>query len=363
MHEFAAPDGPRVARILRAARAAHASDIHLIAGIPPAFRVDGEIVMADHDALTREDTRSLTFELLSDEQRAVFEREREICVSVFGTEAGRVRVTAYLHAGNAEAAIRLCQEEIPSGDELGLPEVVDDLTRRSSGLILVTGPTGVGKTTTLHYMIDQINAHQRYKIVMIEDPVEYIHRPKRSILVQQELHTDTSSYARALIHVLRQDPDLIVIGEMRETETIETALTAAETGHLVLSTLHTPGVEQTVERIVGVFPAARQNQVLLQLASTLQAILGQLLLPRADRRGRILATEVLLATIGVRNIVREGNIHLLPSAMQTGVRDGMRTMDMALQDLYQRGLITWDTALNHSRNPDLFQKSKRRREE
>ncbi len=352
----------QIEKILQAARKAAASDIHLIAGLPPAFRVDGEIIVCNQEPLSREETGDLTYQLLSPEQRQVFEREREICVSVWGTSAGRIRVTAYMRTGVPEASIRLCNLEIPTAAELGLPQAIDDLTRRSNGLVLVTGATGVGKTTTLNYMVDVINRDNRCKIVTIEDPIEYVHTPRRAIIVQQEVHTDTSSYARALIHVLRQDPDVIVIGEMREPATIETALTAAETGHLVLATLHTPNVEQTVERIVGVFPNSSHNQILVQLAGCLQAIVGQLLLPRAGKPGRVLATEVLFANTAVRNIIREGNLHLLPSAMQTGARDGMRTLDATLLELYETGEITWDTALNHARSPEFLQRRKARPE-
>lgn len=344
--------------ILKAARKAGASDAHIVAGLPPALRVNGEILMASSDALSRDDTRRLTFELLTPPQREAFERDREICVSVTDTAIGRVRVTAYLHAGNPEVSIRLCNLAMPTSQELGLPPVVDELTRRATGLVLITGPTGVGKTTTLNYMIDLVNRERRAKIVTIEDPVEYVHTPRRAIIVQQEIHTDTIAFARALRHVLRQDPDVIVIGEMRDRETIETALAAAETGHLVFATLHTPSAVQTVERIVGVFSPDSRNQIVIQLADSLQAILAQKLLSRADKKGRILACEILLATGAVRNMIREQNYHLLTTAMQTGLKEGMRTMDAELEDLYERGIITWDVALTHSRNPEAL---KRRR--
>ncbi len=349
----------QIDRLLLAARKAGASDLHIVAGVPPALRVNGEILMANADSLTQEETKNLTYQLLSENQRAAFEREQGLCVSIFHTAVGRVRLTAYYHAGNVEASIRLCNLEIPTSEELGLPPIVDELTRRSGGLLLVTGPTGVGKTTTLNYMVDLINRERRCKIVAIEDPVEYVHTPKRAIIVQQEVHTDTPSFAKALVHVLRQDPDIIVIGEMRDLDTIETALVAAETGHMVIATLHTPNVEQTVERIVGVFPAERQNQVMLQLTASLIGILAQRLLPRADRKGRVLATEILVATTAVRNIIREGNHHLLVSSMQTGTRDGMRTMDAVLEDLYQKGTITWDTALSNARDQDMFQRKRK----
>jgi len=349
----------QIDRLLVAARKAGASDLHVIAGVPPAFRVNGEIIMGNGDSLTRDDTRELAMQLLSEKQRAVFERDQGLCVSIFNTAVGRIRLTAYCHAGNVEASIRLVNLEIPTAEELGLPSIVDDLCRRQGGLVLVTGPTGVGKTTTLNYMVDLINRERRCKIVMIEDPVEYVHRPKKALIVQQEVHTDTPSMAKALVHVLRQDPDIIVIGEMRDLDTIETALVAAETGHLVFATLHTPNVEQTVERVVGVFPAERQNQVLIQLTASLQGVLAQRLLPRADKKGRVLATEVLVVNHAVRNMIREGNYHLLISAMQTGKADGMRNMDGVLEELYQQGSITWDTAMSNARDPDLFQRRRK----
>lgn len=345
-----------ITRLIKESRAANASDLHLIGGLPPALRVDGEIIVTGHDILTADELRQMVKSLLSAEQWTVFERERELCVSVSDPAHGRVRVTVYMHSGTPEMAIRLSTLEIPTAEDLGLPQIVDDLCRKTAGLILITGATGVGKTTTLNYMVDVINRENRCKIITIEDPVEYVHAPRRAIVVQQEVYSDTPSYSRALMHVLRQDPDVIVVGEMRDLETIETALTAAETGHLVVSTLHTPNVEQTIERIVGIFPSARQNQILIQLAGALHAVIGQLLLPRADRNGRVLAAEVMIANTGVRNIIREGNFHLLPTAMQTGHRDGMRVMDQVLLEYYQQGVITWDTCLTYARNPDMLQK-------
>jgi twitching motility protein PilT len=347
-----------IEKLLQAARKAGASDIHLVAGVPPAFRVNGEILPGPGDAMSRADVGALVRQVLSERQWADFERDREICVSVTDPTIGRMRVTVYLHAGSAEAAIRLCYLKIPSSQDLGLPRVVDELTRKSSGLVLIAGPTGVGKTTTLNYMVDLINREQRVKIVTIEDPVEYVHEPKKAIVVQQELHTDVTTYARALRHVLRQDPNVIVVGEMRDLDTIETAIQAAETGHLVLATLHTPFADQTIERIVSTFPAERQGLLLSQLASSLQGILAQLLLPRADRKGRVLAAEILLANNAIRNQIREGSAHMIGTTMQTSAREGMRTMDAALLDLWRTGTITWDVALNHARNPGLFRKSR-----
>ncbi len=343
----------RIEQLLAAARKAGASDIHLVTGLPPAFRVGGEIIMAQADALTPEACHALAVALLTDEQRELFEREHELSVSTH-TPIGRVRVSLYLHIGRPEAAIRICHERIPDAAALGLPPVVEELARRGSGLVLVTGPTGAGKTTTLNHMVDLVNQQRRCKIVTIEDPVEYVHRPARSIVIQQEVRTDARSFSSALRHVLRLDPDVIAVGEMRDLETIETALTAAETGHLVLATLHTPSASQSVERIVGAFPSSQQNQIAVQLADSLQGIIAQKLLPRASGSGRVLACETLVGTLPVRNMIRDLHSNRLLSVMQTSAAEGMRTMDAALEELYRRGDITWDCALSHARDPIGF---------
>ena len=253
-------------------------------------------------------------------------------------------------------AIRLCETEIRPADVLGLPPIVDELTRLPNGLVIVTGPTGVGKTTTLNYMINVINQNRRAKIITIEDPVEFVHENNRSIVIQQEVQTDVKSFREGLVHILRLDPDVVVIGEMRDLETIETALTAAETGHLVLATLHTPDAVQTVQRIYSVFPAEQQNAISVQLASVVRAVIAQKLLPRADGTGRVLAYEVLVATAAVRTQLRERKEHQCYNEMQTGKKHQMQTMDTALVDLYQRGEITYDMALTHCRDPNLLRR-------
>jgi len=341
-------------QILKGGRELGASDIHLIRGVAPAFRVNGEIRLARHEPLSEEMLRSLLDQLLTERLKKVLEAESQLCFSKFWPGIGRFRASIYFHGGCPEMAIRVSETEIRSREALGLPAVVDELTRRETGLILVTGPTGVGKTTTLNYMVDLINRERRAKIVTIEDPVEFTHENRSSIVIQQEVHTDVPSFAKALIHVLRQDPDVIAVGEMRDLETIGTALTAAETGHLVLATLHTPDAVQTVQRIFGAFPAEQQNNIMYQVSNSLQAIIAQNLLPRADGKGQVLACEICVATPAIRKFIRERETHLIVNEIQTGKRYSMQTMDMALKDLYQRGEITYDTAMSSAKEPNQF---------
>jgi twitching motility protein PilT len=342
--------------VLQTARKLNASDIHIVAGVAPAFRIDGDIVMADTPPLTRDETNRLTRELLTEEQIRVLDKERELCFSLVNDRFGRFRVNAYYHAGNPELAVRMCGDAIGTALELGLPPIIDELARRPSGLVLVTGSTGMGKTTTLNYMIDLINRERACKIITIEDPVEYVHVPKQAVIVQQEVHLDTLSFPRALRHVLRQDPDVIAVGEMRDLETVSTALTAAETGHLVISTLHTRSAVQTVERIIGVFPPAQQAQVVIQLASCLEGIVAQKLLPTANNRGRILACEVLVATQAARKIIRDNDSHRLTTVIETGQQQGMQTMDGCLRELYERGQITYEVATAHMLDSSYLKK-------
>lgn len=350
-------------KLIHSARGKGASDLHLVAGLAPAIRVNGEILISASAPLTRDGLHEMVYEILNEEQRRHLEAQKELCFSIFDGQSGRIRVTVYYHAGCPELSVRLCFLEIPSAGTLGLPPLIDDLARKTQGLVLIAGPTGSGKTTTLNYMVDLINRDRRCKIVTIEDPVEFVHRPKKAIIVQQEVYTDTLSFPRALIHVLRQNPDVIVIGEMRELEAISTALTAAETGHLVLATLHTPNTMQTIERITAAFPAAQQNNVILQLSNCLQGVIMQDLIPRADRKGRVLAYEVLVANMAVRNMIRENNIHMLYNAIETGRKEGMITMDRCLEELYQKALVTYDALVSRVRNPDSLKTIQKSRSE
>ncbi|HRI13736.1 MAG TPA: PilT/PilU family type 4a pilus ATPase [Verrucomicrobiota bacterium] len=347
---------PYLDRLLVEAHESGASDLHLIVGVPPAFRITGEIILANADALAGPDCHAMTESLLNPVQRRKLEQEWELCISIHHPTAGRIRVTCYKRNGVTELSCRFCGERIPTREELALPARVDDFARRPNGLILVTGPTGAGKTTTLNYMIDLINRERRCKILTIEDPIEFVHHNQRAIVVQQEVLTDVRSFNRALIHALRQDPDVICVGEMRDHEAIATALTAAETGHLVLATLHAPSVGHALERMIGVFEGNAQKQVILQLSNSLQGIIAQELLPSLDRSRRILAYEVLVASNAVRAIIRDNQLHQLTNIMQTSARDGQVLMDNCLHDLYARCLISYDTAVSRARNLERFQR-------
>ena len=339
-------------RLLAQAAELNASDLHLVGGVPAAFRVHGEIIIADGDALQPEQIAEAALGLLNEDQQRKFNEDWELCISLVHPVAGRVRATFYRRNGSPELSFRFCGERIPSREELGLPAKIDELARRPNGIVLITGPTGAGKTTTLNYMVDLINSERRCKIVTIEDPIEFVHASNRAIVVQQEILTDARSFNRALIHVLRQDPDVVVVGEMRDHETIATALTAAETGHLVLATLHSPNVAHALERIIGVFEGNAQRQIVLQLAGSLQGIIAQDLLPNADRNARVLAYELVVATGAIRNVIRENQLHQLQNLIQMGGKEGMVLMDNCLYDLYCKCLITYDTALSRASNPD-----------
>jgi twitching motility protein PilT len=335
-------------KILALARRSNASDIHIVAGLPPLFRINGEIILADAAPLQREDSKRLCYSLLNAEQQAVFERDWQICCSLFDENLGRFRVSIYYQANSPEMAVRPVSDHIMARDQLHLPVEIEDLTRLASGLVLVTGPTGSGKTTTMNYMIDVINSERRCKVITIEDPVEYIHAQKKAVIVQQELYTDVKTFAAALVHVLRQDPDVICVGEMRDLDTTATALTAAETGHLVIATCHTPNTFQTIERIVSIFPDTQQPQIITQLANSLKGVLAQRLVPSADKKRRVLATELLLTNASARRHIRENEFHQLINVIQMGQRKGMHSMDDSLFDLYQSGEITYEAAITNS---------------
>lgn len=341
-------------QILRGARELSASDVHLVRNIAPAYRVNGDIRLVRGEPLDEISLRRLLDELISERHHKILEEQWQLCISRHWPDVGRFRASVYFHGGCPEMSIRVADAVVRPRETLRLPAIVDELTRKQTGLILITGPTGTGKTTTLNYMVNLINRERRAKIITIEDPVEFEHENINSIIVQQEVYTDTPSFKQALIHVLRQDPDVIVVGEMRDLDTIATALTAAETGHLVIATLHTPDAAQTIQRIFSVFPPEQQNNVMFQLSNSLQAIVAQNLLPRADGNGLVLATEICIATPAIRSRIRVGETHMLVSEIQTGRKYQMQSMDASLLELYQKGEITYDSAMSAARDPNLI---------
>jgi twitching motility protein PilT len=333
-----------------------ASDLHLTPGSKPMLRERGQLHAMDYPVLTPQDTREIVYSILSNEQRKKLENEWQIDLSHSVPNVARFRVNCFFQRASLGAAFRVIPEEIPELDSLGLPGVLREFTKKPRGFVLVTGPTGSGKSTSLAAMIDVINRERREHIMTIEDPIEFLHQHKNCIVNQRELGADAQSFALALKSALRQDPDVILVGEMRDLETIGTALTAAETGHLVFATLHTQDTAQTVDRIVDVFPPSQQGQVRVQLSVALQGIVTQQLVPTADGQGRTVATEVLVPTPAVRNLIREGKTHQIYSTLQTGGAHGMQTMDAALADLVRRSTITREMAESRSGSPEEFRR-------
>jgi twitching motility protein PilT len=333
-----------------------ASDIHITVGIPPAFRIDGELVSFGNKKLYPEDTEYLVKQTMNELQFEKFIEAGEYDFSFSIQGISRFRVNAYKQRGSFGMALRIIPYDIPTMQFLGLPSVIEELTELNRGLILVTGPTGSGKSTTLATMIDKINSNRRCHIITLEDPIEYLHKHDKSIINQREIGTDTKSFANALRGALREDPDVILVGEMRDLDTISIAITAAETGHLVLSTLHTIGAPQTIDRIIDVFPPYQQQQVRIQLSSVIQAIITQQLLPKADGKGRIAAFEVMIATPAIRNLIRESKVHQIETAMLTGTKNKMQTMDNSLLQLYKTGKITKDMAISRAISQEEIKK-------
>ncbi|WP_139904438.1 type IV pilus twitching motility protein PilT [Clostridium thermarum] len=334
---------------------AGASDLHLTVGVPPIMRINGKLTSIQEKSLTPEDTAAYARAVLEDRYDE-YNKQGEIDTSYSISGTGRFRVNVFKQRGSDALAIRVVGLKIPTLADLGFPNVIRDLTTRQRGLVLVTGPTGSGKSTTLAAMINEINTTRSAHIITLEDPVEYLHRHNKSVINQREIGKDSSSYQRALKSILREDPDVILVGEMRDLETISIAITAAETGHLVLSTLHTIGAAKTIDRIVDVFPPYQQQQVKIQLASVLQGIVSQQLLPRSDGEGRVAALEIMIITSAIQNLIREGKTHQIESSVQTGSKHGMKTMDMAITELYKKKLISAETALTYSIDKEMIQR-------
>ena len=324
--------------LLREAADKGASDLHLSAGEPPLLRVHGDLVRIEHPPVTPEQVTELVNSIMSDAQRATFEAEHEVDFACELEGKGRFRVNVFVHSRGPGAVLRTIPTQIPALDTLHMPPVLKELCTRERGLVLVTGPTGSGKSTTLAAMVDVINQTWDAHILTIEDPIEFVHPPKRCLVNQREVGPHTNSFSNALRSALREDPDVILIGEMRDLETISLALTAAETGHLVFGTLHTSSAPKTIDRIIDVFPAGQQGQIRTMLSESLEAVVAQTLLKKKGG-GRVAACEVLIGTPAVRNLIREGKLHQITSMMQTGQRLGMQTLDMGLADLVKRGLI------------------------
>jgi twitching motility protein PilT len=334
----------------------NASDLHLAVGLPPMMRIDGELKPTRYEPLTPPISQRLIYDVLTDDQIQRFETNLELDCSYQMRQIARFRVNVYRDRGNVASALRLIPQKVPTIRELGLPPVVEELARRPRGLLLVTGPTGSGKSTTLASIINQINHERSEHIVTIEDPIEYLHTHHKCIINQRELGQDTLSFSNALRSALREDPDVILVGEMRDLETIQLAITCAETGHLVMATLHTNNAAESVDRMIDVFPTDQQEQIRVQLSNNLVAILSQQLLPRAGQPGRVAAIEVMVATAAIRNLIRENKAHQMHSIIQTSAEQGMQSMDQAIRDLYKQSLITYETAMRRSHNPDELEK-------
>ncbi|MFH1025144.1 MAG: type IV pilus twitching motility protein PilT [Nitrospirota bacterium] len=331
----------------------NASDLHVTTGSPPRLRIDGKLVNIDHPSLNPADTKALCYSVLTDAQKHKYEENNDLDLS-FGVKGlSRFRANIFMQRGAVAGAFRTIPFDIRTFNDLGLPEIMNELVKKPRGLILVTGPTGSGKSTTLAAMVDRINSDRCEHIITIEDPIEYLHPHKKCLINQREVHADTASFSTALRYVLRQDPDVVLIGEMRDLETIEAALTVSETGHMTLATLHTNSAVQTMNRIIDVFPPHQQDQIRVQLSFVLEGILAQQLIPKKSGTGRVLAVELLVPNPAIRNLIREDKIHQIYSMMQTGqTKFGMQTMNQSLFDLYSRRLISYEDAVGRSSVPD-----------
>ncbi len=345
-----------IEELLITAKENKASDVHITVGLPPKMRINGILVDMDYPRLLPTDTEAVISAMMSDKRLQQFEELGEIDFSYSITQIGRYRVNVFHQRGSMAASIRLVSTKIPLPEELGIPKSVVDLYQRKRGLVLVTGPTGSGKSTTLASIIDKINSTREVHVITLEDPIEYLHNHKKAMVNQREIGLDTHSYSNALRAALREDPDVILVGEMRDLETISTAITAAETGHLVLSTLHTIGAASTIDRIVDVFPPHQQQQIRVQLSMVLESVISQQLIPTADRKSRVAAFEVMHSTPAIKNLIREAKSPQINSTIQTSKKLGMQTMDDAIFDLYMKGDIDKENAVSYARDGLLMEK-------
>lgn len=348
----------KIEKLLKLMIEKNASDLHLKSGSYPLLRIHGDLIpQTSFQKLTSEEVRDMIGEITTSEQKLRFDENRELDFAyTLQQNQARFRINVYLQKGVVGSAIRLIPAKIPTLDDLKFPPVIKELCLKPRGLVLVTGPTGSGKSTTLAAMIDYINSNRKCHIMTVEDPIEFVHSDRTSIINQRELGSDTLSFVNALRHALRQDPDVILVGEMRDLETIRLAVTAAETGHLVLSTLHTIGATGTIERIIDVFPPEQQRQIIVQLSTILEGVISQILLPRADGKGRIAALEIMTGTPAVRNLIRENKPHQILYVIQTSGSLGMQTLDMSLKSLYNNKVITLQEALSKCTDPENFKK-------
>jgi twitching motility protein PilT len=346
----------QITEILEKAKEAGASDVHITVGIPPKMRVNGKLItMEEYGKMLPKDTAAIAEEIMSEKQRATLDDKGQLDMSFSIPQVGRYRLNVFKQRGSTAMAFRVVATQIPSAESLGIPSSVIDLYQKKRGLVLVTGPTGSGKSTTLASIIDTINANREAHVITLEDPIEFTYQHNKSIVNQREIGTDSNNYAAALRAALREDPDVILVGEMRDLETISTAITAAETGHLVLSSVHTIGASNTVDRLIDVFPSHQQQQVRIQLAGVLEAIISQQLIPMNDGVSRIAAFEVLHINSAVRNLIREGKNHQLITYMQTYRKQGMITMDDAILELYRAQKIGREAALTFAQDPETMQ--------
>lgn len=341
-------------KIIEAAIKLGATDVHLVANRPPIFRINGELINTNISTLEPTFLKTMIFSLLTDEQKFHFHEELELDFSFDVLDGHHLRANIHIDKGNIAATIRIIPLLLKTPEEMGIPSIIENFSKRHKGLVLITGPAGSGKTTTLTHIINHMNNTRRCKIICIEDPIEYVHQSNKSLIVQREVGPHTKSFAKGLKYALRQDPDVVVIGEMRDLESISIALTTAETGHLVLTTLHSSTAIDSLNRIIDVFPGYQQNQIRLQLAETLVGVISQNLLPQKNAATRILATEVMVANLSIRNIISRGAIKEIRAAMEDGKETGMYTFEQCLSNLYKKDLITEDVAISHANHPNLL---------